>query len=59
MSTKTLQIFFSGKSLIVPNYQRDYAWKKDNVDDLFDDIEETLGADGSHYLGTFILEPAY
>lgn len=55
MSTKTLNTFFSGKKLTVPNYQRDYAWTKENVDDLFDDIEEALSADGSHYLGTFIL----
>lgn len=55
MSTKTIEQFFTGKTLLIPGYQRDYAWTKINVDDLFDDIEEALEAGGSHYLGTFIL----
>lgn len=55
MSTKTLEIFFTGKSLVIPHYQRDYAWKPSNVDDLFEDVEEALQVQGGHYLGTFIL----
>lgn len=55
MSTTTIENFFTGKTLVIPNYQRDYAWKERNVDDLFDDVEEALDSDGGHYLGTFIL----
>jgi len=55
MSAKSIEQFFTGKSLVVPDYQRDYAWKEGNVDDLFDDVEEALQAGGGHYLGTFIL----
>lgn len=55
MSTKTIDEFFSGKSLEIPSYQRDYAWLTSNVDDLFDDIEEALELGSGHYLGTFIL----
>ncbi len=55
MSTKTLEQFFTGKSLEIPPYQRDYAWKTGNVDDLFDDIQEAMEMGGGHYLGTFIL----
>jgi hypothetical protein len=55
MSTKSLQLFFTGKTLIVPGYQRDYAWKERNIDDLFGDVEEALEVGSSHYLGTFIL----
>ena len=55
MSTKTIESFFTGKTFIIPNYQRDYAWSTENVDDMFEDIEETLEAKGGHYLGTFIL----
>ncbi|EIC20130.1 DUF262 domain-containing protein [Thiorhodovibrio frisius] len=55
MSTKTLEIFFTGKNLVIPHYQRDYAWKPSNVDDLFEDVEEALQVKGGHYLGTFIL----
>lgn len=55
MSTKTIEHFFTGKNLVIPSYQRDYAWRERNVDDLFADIEEALEAGGGHYLGTFIL----
>jgi hypothetical protein len=55
MSTKTIENFFTGKTLVIPSYQRDYAWRERNVDDLFADIEEALEAGGGHYLGTFIL----
>lgn len=55
MSTKTIANFFAGKTLVIPGYQRDYAWKERNVDDLFSDTEEALEVGGGHYLGTFIL----
>lgn len=55
MSTKSLEQFFTGKTLSIPAYQRDYAWTRANVDDLFEDIEESMELGGGHYLGTFIL----
>lgn len=55
MSTITIENFFTGKTLKIPSYQRDYAWRERNVDDLFADVEEALEAGGGHYLGTFIL----
>lgn len=55
MSTTTIEKFFTGKTLVIPGFQRDYAWTQRNVDDLFDDVEEALDVGGSHYLGTFIL----
>lgn len=54
MSKQTIETFFAGKNLVVPSYQRDYAWKQRNIDELFADIEEALDV-GGHYLGTFIL----
>lgn len=55
MSTQTIEQFFTGKTLVIPEYQRDYAWTTSNIDDLFDDIEEAMELGGGHYLGTFIL----
>lgn len=55
MSTQTIETFFTGKTLVIPSFQRDYAWKERNVDDLFDDVEEAIEVGGGHYLGTFIL----
>lgn len=35
----------------IPPYQREYSWKKEQWEDLFEDLIE---ADGSHFLGTII-----
>ncbi|WP_459190548.1 DUF262 domain-containing protein [Ralstonia pseudosolanacearum] len=64
MSKQTIETFFAGKNLVVPSYQRDYAWRERNIKELFADVEEALDV-GGHYLGTFILsqkvpgEPVY
>ena len=58
MSTKTIEQFFTGKTLEIPPYQRDYAWTTSNIDDLFDDLQEAMELGGGHYLGTFILSQA-
>lgn len=55
MERTTLEKFFTGKLLQVPHYQRDYAWEPENVDDLWNDVQEVLALSVSHYLGTFIL----
>ncbi|MCL5769837.1 MAG: DUF262 domain-containing HNH endonuclease family protein [Planctomycetes bacterium] len=55
MERNTLEKFFTGKSFVIPTYQRDYAWTKQNIDDLLDDIAETIETNTSHYIGTFIL----
>ena len=39
-SSTTIQTFFTGKTFVIPSFQRDYAWKVRNIDDLFDDVEE-------------------
>lgn len=58
MERYTLEKFFTGKTFIIPSYQRDYAWTRDNVDDLLNDIAETIETNTSHYIGTFILSKA-
>lgn len=55
MATQTIEQFFTGKTLVIPAYQRDYAWTTSSIDDLFEDIEEAMEVLGGHYLGTFIL----
>lgn len=55
MERNTLEKFFTGKYLVVPNYQRDYAWTQQNIDDLLTDIAESIETRTGHYIGTFIL----
>ena len=51
----TLEHFFTGKFFKIPNYQRDYSWEVENIDDLIDDIIESIETSTNHYIGTFIL----
>lgn len=53
-ATTTIEKLFSGKSLVIPGYQRDYAWNERNANELIEDVGEALEGPG-HYLGTFIL----
>ena len=53
-----------GEAFLVPLYQREYTWEKDNIDQLFDDlilgILELAGDDGdtaTTFLGTTIFVP--
>lgn len=55
MERNTLERFFTGKSFVIPAYQRDYAWTTENIDDLLGDIAETVESKTTHYVGTFIL----
>ena len=51
----TVQKFFVGKILSIPEYQRSYSWDKDNVRDLIEDIQESLETKANHYIGTVVL----
>ena len=55
INQKTLEIFYTGKFFEIPLYQRDYSWNDDNIDDLFEDINESIETKTNHYIGTFIL----
>lgn len=52
---KSINQFFAGKIFEIPKYQRSYAWEKQNVRELFEDIREALETNASHYIGTVVL----
>lgn len=54
-SQQSLKQFFASKFFEIPKYQRSYAWEKQNVRDLFDDIQEALETKANHYIGTIVL----
>ena len=39
----------------IPPYQRNYAWERTHVADLWDDLIEAIEMDRDHYIGTFLL----
>lgn len=49
----------------IPNYQRDYAWGKDQFNDLWEDLKENvkvveekgLSDESGHFLGTIVIAP--
>lgn len=53
-NVQTIAEIFAGKMLQIPNFQRGYAWDRQNWDDFLDDLELLeLGKD--HYTGTLVL----
>jgi len=43
--------------LEVPDYQRPYAWRRKQLEDLWEDLD-LLGPTLSHYAGTLVLRDA-
>lgn len=41
---------------VVPKFQRDYSWDKDQWDDLWNDIETAISDSGEHYMGYLVLQ---
>jgi hypothetical protein len=51
----TIEQIFSERLLLIPDYQRGYAWDRTNLVEFTDDLE-LLPPDRSHYTGTIILD---
>lgn len=46
----------NGKTYTVPPYQRDYSWKRDQWEDLWNDILTIKKTDSVHYMGSIVLQ---
>jgi len=46
----------NGKTYEVPPYQRDYSWKKDQWEDLWNDIMNLYHSNNVHYMGSIVLQ---
>ncbi len=42
------------RTFIIPVYQRNYSWDKDNCDQLFNDLMESLTSGKKHYFGNIV-----
>lgn len=49
-------IIGNGKTYTVPPYQRDYSWKKDQWEDLWNDILAVNETGNVHYMGSIVLQ---
>ncbi len=54
---KSIEQLFTGDArYIVPRYQRSFAWGKDEVEELWDDIISAVKRKGEYFLGTIVLQ---
>lgn len=55
MATIKITDLFNDRYFEIPRYQRGYAWEKQHIRELFDDIKEAIDSNSSHYIGTVVL----
>ena len=55
MATTKITDLFNDRYFEIPRYQRGYAWEKQQIRDLFDDIKEAIDSNSNHYIGTVVL----
>lgn len=53
-SSTTIGEFFSNSRFLVPQYQREYSWQKDEVRDFYSDLQGSIEND-TYFLGLVIL----
>ncbi len=52
-----LELIGNGRAYHVPPYQRDYSWRHEQWEDLWNDIVEMRGLEGDrHYMGALVVE---
>lgn len=58
-SDTKIRIFLEGtKQFIVPLFQRTYSWKKENIQKLWEDLEDTKNdKESTHFFGSFVTMP--
>lgn len=50
------ELLSNGKSYEVPPYQRDYSWKQEHWEDLWEDLLSIENTKEDHYMGALVLE---
>ncbi len=54
--TYTFEELFNGNYFHVPKFQRAFAWRKEHVNDFWDDITEAIEFNRKHFLGSLVLQ---
>jgi len=55
MATKKISELFHKRFFEIPKYQRSYAWERQNVRELLEDIREAIESKSNHFMGTVVL----
>ena len=60
LDTRTVnyqELIGNGRAYFVPPYQRDYSWRQEQWEDLWNDISDMLSPEDSrHYMGALVVE---
>ena len=60
LDTRTVnyqELIGNGRAYFVPPYQRDYSWRQEQWEDLWNDITDMLSPEDSrHYMGALVVE---
>lgn len=52
-----LDLLGNGKRFVVPPFQRDYSWKQEQWEDLWNDLQAAAAPDApAHYMGALVLQ---
>lgn len=49
-------VISNNRSFMVPKFQRDYSWEKEQWDDLWQDIDTMILENDEHYMGYLVLQ---
>lgn len=49
------EIFFGKARYVIPDYQRNYAWKADQIDAFLEDLKTAWQNDEDHFFGSLVL----
>ena len=55
----TIRVFLEGsKQFVVPLFQRTYSWKRENIQQFWEDIQDTKrNRENTHFFGSFVTMP--
>ena len=49
------QLIGTNEIFVVPDFQRNYSWDKEQIEPFIDDLEKSMESDEPHFLGSLIL----
>lgn len=55
---KTIHSFLQERVYFIPDYQREYSWELDQLDDLWEDLTNTNKSNRSHFFGQVVIHEA-
>ena len=52
---KTVHSYLQENIYFIPDYQREYSWDEDQLEDFWQDLSNTLNADRHHFFGQIVI----